>query len=227
MSTGTRPFETVAPNARSVSIVRSSSEGTLSSSEVNRRLLHMSPGLLPFLLWAIPHQDPWGPALVNVVVALFVAIVGLAVTRPQLFARPGERDFRPSVLGYALPIFAALSLCRGREEIGLMTLVVLAWGDGSATLGGMLLGGRPLPWNPSKTWAGTLCFVACATPIAALVYWGEARPTVEFGSALLIALGTCAVSAVVESVPLRMNDNLRVGATAAILGGVLTIFVVG
>src|SRR5581483_6049303 len=111
-----------------------------------------------------------------------------------------------------------LSLFRGREEIGLMTLIILAFGDGSATLTGLYFGGQPLPWNRRKSWTGTLCFVAIAAPIATLIYWAEARPAVPLATVALIATCTTAVCAVVESIPSRWNDNLRVGATAAIMG---------
>jgi len=202
-------------------------EGRLSAAEDRRRFLHMTPGLLPLFLIVIPHQDPWGAILVNIVIGLFVTIVVAALSRYQQFARPGECDGRASVLGYALPILAALSLFRGREEIGLMTLIILAFGDGSATLSGLWFGGQPLPWNPRKSWTGTLSFVGCATPLATLVYWSEARPTVPLATVAAIAACTTLVCAIVESLPSRWNDNLRVGATAAIMGAAMTAIMVG
>jgi len=187
----------------------------------------MTPGLLPFLLWGIPHQDPWGAILADVVIGLFVTIVGMALLQFNAFTRPGEQDWRASVLGYALPVLAALTIFRGREEIGVMTLAILAFGDGFATLCGMKFGGQRLPWNPAKTWTGFACFLACGTPLATLIYWGEARPTVSLITAAVIAAVTTLTAAIMESLPFKLTDNLRVGATAAIIGGLMTLLMVG
>jgi dolichol kinase len=199
----------------------------LDGSEFRRRLMHISPGFLPFLLWGIPHQDPWGPILVNAVLGLSAALIVSALWRFHAVARPGERDFRPAVLGYALPVLAALSLLRGWEEVGVMTLAVLAFGDGSATLMGLMCGGSPLPWNARKSWIGSLSFVLVGGVMATLVYWGEARPGVGWSLAALIGFTTALTAAVIESLPVRLNDNLRVGTTAALMGGALTYFLVG
>lgn len=201
--------------------------GGLSAAESRRRLLHILPGFLPFILWPIPHQDPWGPILADAVIALTVALLAIAFLRSRVFAREGESDWNSSVLGYAVPILATLCIGRGREEIGVMTLAIVAFGDGSATLGGLMLGGRTLPWNPRKTWTGSLCFVLFGTLLATVVYWGEARPSVSWSAAALIAGGATLAAAFVESLPVRLNDNLRVGATAALMGAALTLLVVG
>jgi phytol kinase len=227
MSTGVRPLGAFAPTVPATPVIGPPLAGRLTATEMKRRLLHMSPGVLPFVLLPFPHQDPWGPLLVNIVVGLFFTLVLTALFQMPRVARPGERDGRVAVLGYALPILGALSLFRGHEEIGLLTLVVLAFGDGSATLGGLLFGGKPLPWNPRKSWTGTLCFVACATPLATLAYWGEARPVVPLTTACTIAGLTTVTCALIESLPSRWNDNLRVGTSAAILCAVLTRFMVG
>jgi phytol kinase len=199
----------------------------LSAAEIKRRLLHILPGFLPFLLWVIPHRDPWGPLLADVVIVLTGILVGLAFLRCNAFARDGESDWQSSVLGYAVPVLATLCIFRGREEIGVTTLAILAFGDGSATLGGLLMGGRPLPWNRRKSWAGSLCFVVFGAPLAMVIFWGEARPAVSWETAALIAAGATTAAAIAESLPVRINDNLRVGTTAALVGGALTLLVVG
>lgn len=216
--------QTVERSARSLSIAL---PRPLDSAEIRRRFLHMLPGLLPFLLWAIPHPKPWGPILANVVIVLTAGIVGTSLVRFAAFARPGETDGKSSILGYAFPVFAALCLFRGKEEIGMMTLAILAFGDGSATLGGMTLGGRRLPWNPRKTWTGFLCFLFIGGPLAALVFWGEAGASVSFRTACVIGFAATATAAIAESVPSRINDNLRVGVAAVLVGAILHLFLIG
>ena len=41
-----------------------------------------------------------------------------------------------------------------RLEIAAGAWGILAFGDGMASIAGMTLGRRKLPWNPRKSWAG-------------------------------------------------------------------------
>lgn len=190
----------------------------LDAGEFRRRLLHILPGFLPFLLWIIPHADPWGPILINVVVGITVLIVGIALMRFHVFARPSEHNGNGAVLGYALPVLGTMWLCRGYEEVGVMTLAILAFGDGSATLGGLLIGGKPLPWNPQKTVAGLMSFWIIGGYFATVAYWGEAHPGVPWLTAASIALPTVFFAGLLESLPLSTHDNFRVGVLSALLG---------
>jgi dolichol kinase len=206
---------------RAISAPSSGWAGKLDPSEIRRRMLHMLPGFLPFILWFIPHPKPWGPILADVVLLITIAIVAPALWRFSAFSRPGEQDGRSSVLGYALPILAALCLFRGREEIGMMTLAILAFGDGSATLGGLLLGGHRLPWNEQKSVTGLACFLVIGGLTATIVFWGESRPGTLWTHAALVGGGTTLVAAFAESVRSRINDNLRVGVVSLTVGAVL------
>ncbi|OYW22083.1 MAG: hypothetical protein B7Z55_05090 [Planctomycetales bacterium 12-60-4] len=199
----------------------------MDACEVRRRLLHMLPGFFPFLLWLIPHPDPWGPYLVGAVLTVMMIVCSSSLSRFASFARPGEANGFGSILGYAFPVLATVLLFRGREELALMTLVILAFGDGSATLGGMKLGGRRLPWNRRKTFTGILCFVGIGGPLASLAFWGECRPGISLELAFACGLGTTLTAAVAESMPSKWNDNLRVGLTAVFMGALLELLLVG
>jgi dolichol kinase len=104
-------------------------------------------------------------------------------------------------------------------------LAILAFGDGSATLGGLLIGGRSLPWNSQKTISGSLCFVFFASLMGGVIYWGEANPQVPFLGALQIAALASFIAAVAESLPSRINDNIRVGISSS-LGVIVGQFLV-
>ena len=195
--------------------------------EFRRRLLHMLPGLLPCLLWVIPHQDPWGPLLINITIMVTVSVMTYAMLRARAFARPGEEQFSRAIVGYGVPVLGMLLLLPGRSELGLMTLGIMALGDGSAALGGLAWGRRRLPWNRRKTWMGIISFVVVATVMATLYYWVEARPGVPFGVALLIAGVAALMAGIVESLPIRSHDNLRVGTTAALTGLFMHVTLLG
>jgi dolichol kinase len=100
---------------------------------------------------------------------------------------------------------------------------VLAFGDGSATLGGLLLGGPTLPWNEGKSWSGLACFVVFGSLAASLAYWGETHfnpealgPPVTLLTAVICGASAATASAIAESIPSRISDNIRVGVTAAV-----------
>ncbi|MEI8383373.1 MAG: hypothetical protein WCJ09_24870 [Planctomycetota bacterium] len=199
----------------------------LGPCECRRRLLHMLPGLMPAWLLVIPHQDPWGPLLIGIVVAMSIAIVAFAIRRESDFARPNESQWHHSVMGYTIPVVALLLLLPGRSEIGLMTLGILAFGDGSAALGGKMIGGYRLPWNRRKTWAGLFCFVTMGTLVASFNYWIDAKPVVSYGVALSIASVAAMAGAFVESLPIRSHDNFRVGVTSALTGLLMHTYILG
>jgi dolichol kinase len=190
-------------------------------AEVRRRLLHMSPAFVSIGLPAIPHADVWGPVLLTA--ALLMAALGLAaaiVLTPHVL-RPAEKTWMQAVWGYILPIVGALLFFPGRAEVALMTLQLVALGDGSATLGGKLIGGKTLPWSDQKTYAGLACFVAVGTLAATYSFWGEASPRVPLATAFLICSFTALCAGIVESLPLGKVDNWRVGMTSVIVGAVL------
>jgi len=212
-------------------------EERVGARETRRRLLHATPGLLPFLLWAVPHDPPSSTRFLAVISGLILALATIAYYqfgRVQRSAE-GRRDVIGAVFGYASVVLAAMLLCAQHVEVAFAALAVLAFGDGSATLGGMLMRGRRLPWNPKKSIVGTVCFVLVATPMAALVYWGQAHdvyqaaglPRVDLRMALLGALAAAIAAALVESLPVRTNDNVRVGTTAAVVIGLFQWLAVG
>lgn len=185
--------------------------------ELVRQSWHMLPGLIPFLFWLRPHSDPLSNTfhLASLAVAGLVSLVVFVRIQPVL--RPCERRGADAVLGYALCVLGTLWLFPEHGELGMTVLAVLAFGDGMATLAGTALHSSPLPWNPHKSWAGTIAFVACAAPLATLVYWGDARPAVPLATAAACGLAASLAGAAAESLPgRRLNDNVRVGLAAAV-----------
>jgi dolichol kinase len=186
--------------------------GRMGRAELRRRLLHMTPGLLPVALWLYPHSYPNWELPVRVwVCGLAMALAFFGLKHFRAVARDGESGGIDSVLSYSFSVLAGLAINRDHPEYCLIVLTILAFGDGSATLGGKLIGGPRLLWNRDKTWAGLLCFWVCGTLVAMLAYWGEVRPQPTLLSAAAIAAIVTAAAALAESLPLKLNDNMRVG----------------
>jgi len=187
----------------------------LGPHELRRRMVHIAPGFLPFLLWPIPHEDPLSATLMNIMIGLAVGISGWAWYCRSAYSRRGERSLASAVFGYAAVVLGMLILFPSAPELGLTVMAILAFGDGSATLAGLFARGRPLPWNPRKSWAGSVAFLTCSIPLATVIYWGEAQPGVGVAAALACVTPAAFVAALAESVPSRINDNVRVGVAAA------------
>jgi dolichol kinase len=183
--------------------------------------------LLPFILWPIPHRDPIGPILGYAILAIGLVLGSMVFLQYQKIARAADRERLSVVVGYAASVLLPLYFFPGQAELGLTVLAVLAFGDGSATLGGLLWGGRKLPWNFQKTIVGSCCFVLAAAPLASLVFWGEAQPRVSWTTALIAGLSATLVGAIVESIPSRINDNIRVGVAAAVTLILVHAYVLG
>ena len=177
----------------------------------------MLPALLPLVLWVVFHKDPleWDA---RCYLGLVVVGIGIATAISyRRIARRGEVANPACILGYTIPVFVLLLAIPAKAELGLTVLAILAMGDGSATLGGLLLRGPRLPWNPGKSWSGLICFVLVGAPYAAMIYWGEARnPNVPFGTSMVVALFATTIAAVFESLNTRIDDNIRVGASASV-----------
>ncbi|HVW00582.1 MAG TPA: hypothetical protein VHB77_09585 [Planctomycetaceae bacterium] len=198
-----------------------------SRCEWRRRFCHIGPGLLPFSLWLIPHQHPFARPLMLVVFGLATVLAVTAFGCYSWIARQADHNRVPVVIGYAASVLALLVLFPYQPELGLTVLAIIAFGDGMATVGGLLIGGPKLPWNPKKTVAGTGTFLLCGIPLATLVYWGEAQPPVAIPQALACAGGATLVGAFVESLGVPLNDNIRVGIASAATIALLQLCVVG
>lgn len=199
----------------------------ISARELRRRLWHVTPGLLPFLLWPIPHADPISPTLKYIILAISLFVAGRIFLQFQEIERHRSERRADRVLGYLLAVVGTLMLFPAQPELSFLVLATLAFGDGLATLGGVVLAGPALPWNHNKTIAGTVSFALSATLMGAVIYWGESNPVVPFSDALLVAAITACLAALAESLPTRLDDNIRVGATAAIVAPIAHAWVIG
>lgn len=185
-------------------------------SEDGRQLVHMAAGsfalLLRFLHW-------WEAA----------ALAGAAVAF-NLYALPrigGTRLFRPDEEGrryysgitlYPLAVLLLVLAFPNRLDIVASAWGILAIGDGMATIVGRRVESPRIPWNREKSLAGTLSFVVFGGAAGAFLCWW-CRPAVipppylwfSIGAPVLAALAAAAV----ETIPVRLDDNVTVPATAA------------
>lgn len=190
--------------------------GSLSVKEMKRRLWHMLPGLLPIASYIYPHKDPLSPTFQNIAAGLIAGIAALLLWRYKTIRRTGEQSEQAAVFGYSVSVLATLLLFPKHAELGMLVLCVLAFGDGMATTFGLLFRGPKLAWNPEKSWPGTLAFMGFGGYAASLAYWAESQPQASWPIALTCGFAAAVVAAIAESLPSRVNDNVRVGIASAV-----------
>jgi uncharacterized protein (TIGR00297 family) len=184
--------------------------GAGSGAEIARKSVHVSMGAFALLL---AYLNWWQAAL-----------MALAALGNNLFVLPrigGRRLFREAarlarhdvgIVLYPLSVLLLVLVFPGHLGIVAAAWGFMAAGDGMAGVVGRLIGARTgrLPWNPDKSWAGLLAFVAAGVPAAAGLYLWVAREPVPVAVAWGGCLAVGAIVAVLESLRLGIDDNLLV-----------------
>jgi uncharacterized protein (TIGR00297 family) len=182
-------------------------------SETRRQIVHMAMGLIALLL---PFLT-WPQAALLALAALLFNFFALARVLPGIIRPADAGGHRAGVLFYPLSVLLLILVFRGRLDLAAAAWGVMAFGDGASTIAGKRLGGPPLPWNPEKTWSGFAAFVLAGSVSSfALVLW--MTPVVLSFAAVIAAT---IVAAFVETIPIKLDDNLSVpfaaGATLSVL----------
>jgi len=87
----------------------------------------------------------------------------------------------------------------------------------------MTLGRHKLPWNPRKSWAGTLGYVLFGGLAAAILLLWSAPGHYGAGFAIAVAFAAALFAALLESQPLGLDDNLGVPLVTGIFLFCLTL----
>jgi uncharacterized protein (TIGR00297 family) len=194
-------------------------------SELARKATHMGVGLIAFSLRFL------GP--------LWSAVIALCALGFNLYLLPrigGRHLWRPAELEaggslgivlYPLAVLLLILVFWNRLEVAAAAWGILAFGDGMASVAGMTLGRAKLPWNPRKSWVGSLAYVVCGALAAAmLLVWTAPVQGRSYSLAFALAAGfaTALLAAALESLPQGLDDNLGVPLVSGLflLGLVLT-----
>jgi phytol kinase len=204
------------------------------SSRTSRKLIHIGTGPLFVLCWLLFDNAAYArymAALVPFSITIQFALVGLGVVKDeaavQAMSRSGDaREILRGPLFYGI-VFVLLTIIFWRENpIGIVALMMLCGGDGLAEILGRNFGKTKLPWSRSKSWVGSVGFLAGSLVLTVLVLGvfiaiGGLHGTLAeyLLPVTLIAL----ISTVVESVSPNDVDNLTVPTAAVLLGFILLV----
>jgi uncharacterized protein (TIGR00297 family) len=186
-------------------------------SEKARQWVHVGSGAFAFLLRFL---NWWQAAALAAAAFAFNVLVLPRIGGRRLY-RPIDdaRGFPLGILLYPLAVLLLILMFSSRLDIAAAAWGILAFGDGAATLAGTRFRGRALPWNAEKSVAGSVSFAVCAAAGGiALAWW--TRPDGSIWFVALAPIAAAVAAALVESMPVRLDDNISVPVVA---GGVLWI----
>ncbi len=138
----------------------------------------------------------------------WLAQLGEAPPRPYQDAEPTE-NIGTGIVLYPISVLALILLYRQSMHIVAAVWAIMALGDGMASVVGEALRGPALPYNREKRWSGFCGFIMAGTVGAyALTRW--VNPSLSVGKVLQVSAATALVGALVESCPIRLDDNVSV-----------------
>lgn len=136
-------------------------------TEIARKGVHVAMGGFAFALrWLTPGQ---AMACAGVALAFNLFVLHRLTARRLLREGERARGFSLGIALYPAVVLAAIAVFSDRLELAAGVWAFLAFGDGMATVVGVLVGGPRLPWNRDKTWSGLAAFVLYGAAGAALV----------------------------------------------------------
>jgi uncharacterized protein (TIGR00297 family) len=183
----------------------------VSYSETRRQAVHIAMVGWAFLLRVLTWQAAAALAVAALAFNAFVLprVGGRSIFRPEDL----RKGLPAGILFYPVAVLCLTLAFRERLDIAAAAWAILAVGDGMATLIGRRVNSPRIPWNPDKSWAGTIAFALSGGAAGVLLCWWT-QPNISVvvprwfvvGAPLLAA----AAAAMVETIRVRLDDNLSV-----------------
>ena len=171
---------------------------------------------LPFVTWP---QAALGAFLAFILIRYLLPLLDLDLPKHLAgasFAGSLDGQLNPStgLTLHPISVLALILTFRHHLDVAAAAWALMAVGDGAAAVAGQAIRSSALPWNRAKTAAGFAAFVVVGTLAAlALALW--VNPALPAGKAFLISAPAALLGAVVESAPIKLDDNLTVPLATA------------
>jgi uncharacterized protein (TIGR00297 family) len=192
-------------------------------SEDARKLVHILFGGCAFLFRYLSWYE--AALLAAGALAFNIAImprVGSVIYRPV----DRTRRFAAGIVFYPASVLLLVLVFPDRLDIAAAAWGILAVGDGMSSVVGKRFGVRRIPWNREKSIAGSVAlFLGGGLAGSVLAWWCRPNvipPPYEWFS-IAAPFVAALVAAFVETIPVRLDDNLSVPASAAAVLWVLSL----
>lgn len=199
------------------------------SSRLSRKIIHIGTGPLFVVCWLLfpnTQVSRYLAALVPLVITIQFFLVGVGVIKDQsavdAMTREGNpREILRGPLFYGIVFVVVTVFLWYDTPLGIIALMLMCGGDGLAEILGTRYGRSHIPWNPEKTWIGSLGmfiggFLLSTATLAiydAFNIYSYALLTMIPAVALIAFVGT-----IVETLPLKDIDNITVTLAAIAVG---------
>lgn len=204
-------------------------------------MVHTLAGPLFIVCWPLfsnTDHARYVAALVPALNGIRLFLIGSGIVRNERAVSAVSRTGDPSELlrgplYYVIVLILVTALYWRASPTGIVVASLMCGGDGLADIVGRRFGSsNPLPWNSSKSWAGSLAmFLGGFSMSAALIIYLmtlEYMKIDSFFSTMLLVLCISAAAALIESLPINnfLDDNISVPLSAAALGTIMLQFIV-
>ncbi|KAI5074089.1 hypothetical protein GOP47_0010050 [Adiantum capillus-veneris] len=202
--------------------------------KLSRKLVHISTGILYALLWPVFSISPWSRYFALAIPfanAVRLLVYGLGIIKDEAVVKSISRSGSSrELLGGPFYYVVALSLCTvffwRDSPVGIVALAVMCGGDGIADIIGRRLGSIKLPYNPSKSWVGSISmfFFSFAFSVSLLYYYSSLGfYQLNWSSAVQIVALISFSATIVESLPIssHLDDNMSVPLISVLMGSAL------
>lgn len=198
--------------------------------KLNRKLVHVSIGLVFMLCWPMFSSGNRGAvlaALVPGVNIIKVLLLGLGMYEDEATVKSMSRfgDHRELLKGplyYATTITLASAIYWRTSPIAIAAICNLCAGDGLADIVGRRFGSKKLPYNKNKSIAGSIAMVVAGflASIGYMHYFSAFGYVEESWQMAYKFLVVSLAAALVESHPVstEFDDNLTVPLTSVLVG---------
>ncbi|KAK6935696.1 hypothetical protein RJ641_032726 [Dillenia turbinata] len=198
--------------------------------KLNRKLMHISIGLIFMLCWPLFSPGRRGSYLAAVIPGLNIikmVLVGSGICKDEATVKSMSRtgDYRELLKGplyYATAITLASILYWRDSPLSISVICNLCAGDGLADVVGRRFGHKKLPYNLNKSVAGSLAmaaagFVSCVVYMHYFSMFGYMEKSWEKVLGFLLV---SSATALVESLPVssELDDNLTVPLASILVG---------
>ncbi|XP_057953362.1 probable phytol kinase 2, chloroplastic [Malania oleifera] len=202
----------------------------LFDQKLNRKLVHISIGLVFMLFWPLFSSGIQGAVLASLIPGVNIMrmlLLGLGIFKDEDTVKSMSRfgDYRELLKGplyYASTITFVCVFYWRTSPIAIAAICNLCAGDGLADIVGRRFGSHKIPYNRSKSFAGSVA-MAVAGFMSSIGYmhyfslFGYMRESWEMVFAFLVV---SLVTALIESLPIssELDDNLTVPVASVLLG---------
>eukprot|EP01018_Ginkgo_biloba_P000271 Gb_02824 [translate_table: standard] len=197
---------------------------------LNRKLVHVSIGLVFMLLWPLFSTGPQAAylaALAPAINVLRMIALGIGLLKNEAMvksmSRHGDaRELLKGPLYYAGTITLVTVLFWRASPISPITIANLCAGDGFADIAGRRLGTIKLPHNKNKSFAGsfTMFVMGLIFSVGYLFYFASFGFYEVSSRMLLASLFASVAATIAESLPIstELDDNLIVPLVSVLVG---------